>query len=128
LRLVAEVAFVKTVAAGESISYGHRFTCERDTRVATVPLGYADGVRRALGTAGGEVLIRGRRRPIVGVVTMDQCMVAVDDSVEAGDEVVLLGEQAGERVSADEWAARLGTIGYEVTCGIGPRVPRRYRR
>jgi alanine racemase len=95
--------------------------------VATLPIGYADGVPRRLSSTGGEVLIGERRRPIVGVVTMDQLMVDCgDDEVAAGDEAVLIGEQGGERITADEWADRLGTIAYEITCGIGARVPRRY--
>jgi alanine racemase len=127
LSLRSEVSFVKRVAEGEGISYGLRHTFERDTTVATVPIGYADGVRRRLGLLGQEVLIGGRRHPIVGVVTMDQLMVDCgDEEVALGDEVVLLGRQGDEVVTANEWAARLGTIGYEITCAIGPRVPRRY--
>jgi alanine racemase len=118
---------VKRVSAGEGISYGLHHTFERDATVATVPIGYADGVRRRLGLLGQEVLVGGRRRPIVGAVTMDQLMVDCgDDAVAVGDEVVLLGRQGDEEVLATEWAQRLGTIGYEITCAIGPRVPRRY--
>ena len=96
-------------------------------RVATVSAGYADGVPRNLGLTGGEVLIRGRRHPIAGVVTMDQLMVDVGDAaVEAGDEVVLIGRQDGEEITATDWAERLGTISYEVVTGIGARVPRTY--
>jgi alanine racemase len=127
LSLRARVGFVKRVAAGERISYGlrHRFTT--DTNVATLPIGYADGVPRRLATTGGEVLIHGRRRPIVGVVTMDQLMVDCgDDDVARGDEAVLIGTQEGEQITADEWARRLGTIAYEITCGVSGRVPRRY--
>jgi alanine racemase len=93
-----------------------------------VPVGYADGVVRSLGHAGQEVLIGGRRHPIAGTVTMDQLMVDVADhpDVQVGDEVVLLGEQGRERVTPDEWAARIGTISYEVVCAVGPRVERRY--
>ena len=126
MRLWSEVSFMKVVAAGEGVSYGLRHTFDEDTVVATVPIGYADGVRRNLGLAGGEVLIGGRRRPIVGVVTMDQLMVACDDTVHVGDEVVLIGEQGDERVTATEWADRLGTISYEIVCGISARVPREY--
>lgn len=128
VRLATEVAFVKPVAAGEGISYGLRHHVARATRVATLPIGYADGVFRALGTAGQEVLIGGHRHPMVGVVTMDQVMVDVgpESEVVPGDEVVLLGVQAGERVTPDEWAARLGTIAYEVVCALGARVERRY--
>jgi alanine racemase len=98
-----------------------------DTVVATVPIGYADGIRRRLSVVGAQVLLGGRRRDFAGVVTMDQ--ISLDcgsDEVAVGDEVVLLGEQGDERMTAEEWAALLGTIGYEVVCGIGPRVPRRY--
>ena len=131
------MSLVKDVAAGTSISYGWRHRFERGTRVATVPLGYADGVPRRLGTIvddgvarpGADVLIGGRRCPIVGVVTMDQFMVDVGDApVAAGDEVVLIGAQGGDRIRAEDWAARLGTIGYEIVCGIGGRVPRRHAR
>jgi alanine racemase len=129
LRLASEVAFVKPVAAGEGVSYGHRQRLATDTVLATVPIGYADGVFRALPLAGQEVLIGGRRRPMVGVVTMDQLMVdcGPDADVRRGDPVVLLGDQGDERISPDEWAARLGTIAYEVVCAIGARVARRYR-
>jgi len=129
LSLRAELAMVKRVAAGEGVSYGLRHRFERDTTVATVPIGYADGVPRRLSLMGGEVLVGGRRRPLVGVVTMDQLMVDCgDDDVDVGDEVVLIGEQGDERVTADEWAERLDTIAYEIVCGIGPRVPRHYHR
>jgi alanine racemase len=127
LSLVSRVSYVKRVAAGERISYGltHRFP--RDTTVATVPLGYGDGVPRRLANAPGLVLVGGRRRDIVGVVTMDQLMLDCgDDDVTVGDEVVLIGEQGGERVRAEDWAAHLGTIGYEIVCAISRRVPRTY--
>ena len=124
LRWHSTVSFVKQVRAGEKISYGHHHTFERDTVVATVPVGYADGLRRRLGLSGGALLVGGRRRPIVGVVTMDQLMVDCGDlPVRVGDAVELLGPT----LTAEDWAARLGTIAYEVVCGIGPRVPRRYR-
>ncbi len=129
MNLSSEVSFVKQVAAGEGISYGlsHRF--ESDTTVATVPVGYADGVRRDYGRAGGEVLIRGRRRRIVGVVTMDQLMVdcGFSSDVCASDEVVLIGSQGEESIRAEEVADRLDTIPYEVICDIGKRVRREYR-
>lgn len=135
LALRARVSFVKAVAAGSRISYGLRHTFERDTVVATVPIGYADGVPRRLSSTGGEVLIGGRRRRIVGVVTMDQLMVDCGplhegrDPVRPGDDVVLIGSQDGPdgriTIDAAEWADRLGTIGYEIVCGIGARVPRR---
>ena len=133
MSLRARVSYVKRVAAGSRISYGLRHVFERDTTVATVPIGYADGVPRRLFETGGEVLIGGRRRPVVGVITMDQLMVDCgDDSVEIGDEVVLIGSQDGpggrEIIRAEDWADRLGTIGYEIVCGIGGRVPRRHAR
>ncbi len=132
LALKARVAHVKRVAAGSAISYGQRHTFDHDTTVATVPIGYADGVPRRLWSTGGCVLIGGRRHPIVGVVTMDQLMVDVGSSpVAVGDEVVLLGEQNGpdglQRIRAEDWADQLDTIGYEIVCGIGSRVPRHTR-
>jgi alanine racemase len=128
LSLRARVSHVKTLEAGSRLSYGLRYRLARDARIATVPIGYADGVPRNLAATGGEVLIGGRRRPIAGTVTMDQLMIDVgDDAVEVGDEVVLLGVQGDQEVTAQEWAERLGTIPYEIVCGIGPRAPRRYR-
>jgi alanine racemase len=122
----ARVSHVQRVAAGEGISYGLRHTFERDTTVATLPLGYADGVPRRLFEVGGAVLVGGRRRPIVGVVTMDQLMVDCgNDPVEVGDAAVLLGRQGAQAISATEWAEALGTIPYEVVCGISARVDRR---
>jgi alanine racemase len=127
LSLRARVTSVQDHRAGTRVSYGLRYALPADGRVATVPVGYADGVPRNLGLAGGEVLIRGRRHPIAGAVTMDQLMVDVGDApVEVGEEVVLLGRQGDETITADEWAERLGTIAYEIVTGIGPRVPRRY--
>ena len=133
MSLEARVSFVKRVAAGSRISYGLRHTFERDTTVATVPIGYADGVPRRLFETGGEVLIGGRRRPIVGAVTMDQLMADCgDDTVAVGDQVVLIGSQDGpdgrRTIRAEDWADRLGTIGYEIVCAIGSRVPRRHAR
>jgi alanine racemase len=128
----AVVSYVKVVAAGERISYGLRHRFDADTIVATVPLGYADGVPRRWSEVGGEVLVGGRRRPVVGVVTMDQLMVdcgpAGGTAPEVGDEVMLIGGQGKAVLSADDWAERLGTIAYEIVCGIGPRVPRRYHQ
>jgi alanine racemase len=133
LTLRARVSHVKRVSAGSRVSYGLRHTFERDTNVATVPIGYADGVPRRLFAVGGEVLLGGRRRRIVGVVTMDQLMIDVgDDAVAVGDDVVLIGEQGGvdglHCIRAEEWADALGTIGYEIVCGISGRVPRRHAR
>lgn len=127
MSLHARVAHVKPVRAGDRISYGLRHRFDGNTNVATLPLGYADGVPRRLFEAGGEVLIGGRRRPIVGVVTMDQLMVDCGgDAVMIGDDAVLIGTQGSERVTAVEWADRLGTISYEVLCGLSARVARRY--
>ncbi len=130
LSLHARVSHVKPVVAGSHVSYGWRHRFERDTIVATLPIGYADGVPRRLGTLpdrpGADVLVGGSRRPIVGVVTMDQLMVDVGDApVRVGDEVVLIGSQGDERIRAEQWADRLGTIGYEIVCGVSARVPRR---
>jgi alanine racemase len=127
LSLTSRVVFVKPLPPGARVSYGLRYGLARASRVATVAAGYADGVPRNLGVTGGEVLIRGRRHPIAGLVTMDQLMVDVgDEPVERGDEVVLLGAQGGAQISATEWAERLGTIAYEIVTGIGARVTRIY--
>jgi alanine racemase len=129
MSLRSRVSFLKRVRAGTRISYGLRHTFPRPTTVATIPIGYADGVPRRLFETGGEVLVGGRRRPVVGVVTMDQLMVDVgDDPIVIGDEVVLLGSQGDERVTAEEWATRLGTIGYEIVCGVSRRIARSPRR
>lgn len=127
LSLKARVSLVRALAAGERVSYGRRYAVGvAGSVVATVPLGYADGVPRRLSAVGGEVLVGGRRRPIAGTVTMDQVMVDCGPGagVAVGDEVVLLGRQGSEEITAEEWAERLDTISYEVLCGIGPRVPR----
>jgi alanine racemase len=126
LSLKARVSHVRQLQAGERLSYGLRYQLDRDSLVATVPLGYADGVTRALSSTGGEVLIGGRRRPIAGTVTMDQILVdcGPGSEVAVGDEVVVLGRQGGEAITAWEWARRTGTIAYEVVCGISGRVPR----
>jgi alanine racemase len=127
LSLRARVTMVRRVAAGEGISYGLRHRVVADTTIATVPIGYADGVPRRLSAVGGQVLVGGRRRPIVGVVTMDQLMVDMgDDPVEVGDEVVLIGRQGDESIRAAEWAGLLGTIGYEIVCAISARIARHH--
>ena len=123
----ARVSHVKTVPAGERISYGLRYETARETRIATVPIGYADGVPRELAAHGGVALVRGCRCPIVGTVTMDQLMLDVGDlPVEVGDDVVLLGRQGDQEITAADWARALQTIAYTIVCGIGPRVPRVY--
>jgi alanine racemase len=126
MALKARVVAVRTLEPGERPSYGRLRPLPARSRVATVPIGYADGVPRALFGAGYEVLVGGVRRPLAGMVTMDQIVVDCgdDDSVQPGDEVVLLGTQGGQTITADDWAAMLGTISYEVVCGVGPRMPR----
>ena len=128
MELVSRVTAVRTVAPGESVSYGRHWWAAEPTRVATVAIGYADGIRRDSGTAGVEVLVRGHRCPVVGAVTMDQLMVAlapaVADEVAAGDEVVLIGCQGDDEITATEVARRLGTIAYEVLTSVSARVPR----
>jgi alanine racemase len=127
LSLRARVSFVRRLPAGERLSYGLRYRLAQDSTVATVPLGYADGVPRRLGEVGGEVLAGGRPRPIAGTVSMDQLLLDLgDDTVAAGDEVVLIGRQGEAEITAAQWADRLGTIPYEICCAIGDRVPRRY--
>ncbi len=137
LSVTSHVSHVKTLAAGTRLSYGLHYEIgggegqgsegQAEHRVATVPIGYADGVPRNLGLTGGEVLIRGRRCPIAGSVTMDQLMVDVAElEIEPGDEVVLLGSQGQNQITANDWAERLGVIGYEVTTRLGPRLPRKY--
>lgn len=124
----SKVSWVKRVAAGEGVSYGHHRRTAHDTVVATVPVGYADGLPRRWALAGGVALIGGRRCPILGVVTMDQVMVdcGPDADVARGDEVVFVGAQGAERIGAGEPAAAIGSIAYELLTGIGPRVARQY--
>jgi len=128
LRLVSAVSQVRRLAAGTPVSYGHRWAAPADGWLATVPIGYADGVPRLL-TGKAHVLIGGRRHPVAGTITMDQLMVwCADAPPEVGDEVVLLGAQHGPdgsaRIPVEEWAHAIGTITYEIVCGLGPRVPR----
>jgi alanine racemase len=127
MSLHARVSHVQRLAAGEGVSYGLRSKLKKSANIATLPLGYADGVPRRLWSVGGEVLIGGKRCPIVGVVTMDQLMVDCGDfEVKIGDQAVLLGAQGSETISANEIAIRLETIGYEIVCGFSARVPRVY--
>jgi alanine racemase len=124
LELASYVAAVKRTEPGETAGYGRRFVAERPTWLATIPIGYGDGVRRGL-TNRFDVLVGGRRVPAVGTVSMDNITADLGDApVEVGTEVVLLGARGEERILAEDWAATLGTINYEVTCGISPRVPR----
>jgi len=126
LSLRAQVTAVRELAAGERPSYGRLRPLAERSVVATVPVGYADGLPRALFAGGMEVLVGGRRRPLAGMVTMDQIVVDCGPAspVVPGDEVVLLGRQGDQEITAGEWADRMGTISYEVLTGIGPRVPR----
>jgi alanine racemase len=126
MTLVSYVAEAKEAQPGESAGYGRQFVAERPTRIGTVPIGYGDGVRRAL-TNNADVLVAGRRLPLIGTVSMDNITIDLGDSgAEPGAEAILIGAQGGERILAEEWARRLGTINYEVTCGISARVPRVY--
>jgi alanine racemase len=129
LSLKARVSAVRELDAGERPSYGRRRALPERGVVATVPIGYADGVPRRLFDTGSLVLVGGRRRPLAGTVTMDQLMVDCGPGalVAPGDEVVLIGRQGEEEIGAEDWARLLGTISYEVLCGIGPRLPRIYR-
>lgn len=127
MRIVSQVAYLQRLAAGARPSYGRRRPLPAEATVATIPMGYADGVPRRLAEAGGAVLIGGHRHPFAGSITMDQIVVDVGDHpVAVGDEAVLIGRQGGEEITADEWARRLGVLHYEVICGFGPRLPRRY--
>jgi alanine racemase len=126
LELRSYVADVKRFPAGTSAGYGRRWEAAVETSVGVVPLGYGDGVRRGL-TNNAEVLVRGRRMPLVGTVSMDNLTIDLgpDSEVEPGEEAVLIGPQGEDRILAEELAARLETINYEVTCAISARVPRR---
>ncbi|MGA2530142.1 MAG: alanine racemase [Acidimicrobiales bacterium] len=125
-----QVSYVRELGPGERTSYGLAYKLKERSDIATVPVGYADGVPRGLFEAGGELLVGGRRVPVAGAVTMDQLLVdcGPGSGVARGDEVVLIGSQGTETVSAQEWAERLGTISYEILCRIGPRLPRRHVR
>lgn len=129
LELRSHVSAVKPIAPGESAGYGRRFVATVPTHTATIPIGYGDGVRRGL-TNNADVLVRGERRPLVGTVSMDNVILDVGSPPAAavGDDAVLIGAQGAQRISAEEVAGRLGTINYEVTCGLLPRVPRVYHR
>lgn len=127
LRWKSLVSMVKTVVPGDRIGYGRTFIVEHPMTVATIPTGYADGYSRQLSNK-GFVLIKGERAPILGRVCMDQLMVDVTDipGVEMETEVILLGESGNEKITADDMAQMIGTIGYEVVCGISKRVNRVY--
>lgn len=130
LSLKARVSMLQRLDEASGVSYGRRRPLPAGTVVATVPIGYGDGVARRWFDVGGAVLIGGRRRALAGVVTMDQLLVDCGDdhTVAVDDEVVLIGKQGEAELSAMEWAERLGTIAYEITCAISARVPRVYLR
>jgi alanine racemase len=125
LAFKSQIAQVKTLPAGSFVSYGNTYQTTGEQRIAVIPVGYADGFRRAP-HHWGEVLVRGQRTPIVGRVCMDQTMIDVSaiPNARQGDEVVLIGEQGGERITAEDVAEKLGTINYEVVSEILARVPR----
>jgi alanine racemase len=129
LSLRSWVAAVRRFEPGDSAGYGRRWTAGEPTWVATVPIGYGDGWRRGLSN-NCDVLVRGRRHPVVGTVSMDNVTVSLgpETDVAVGDEVVLIGPQGDERILAEEVARRLDTINYEVTCALTPRVRRRHLR
>lgn len=127
LELKSVISHIKTVKAGATVSYGRKFTADRDIQIATVPIGYADGYSRAL-SGGGSMLVHGRRCRILGRVCMDQLMIDLGDmdDVKIGDIVTVIGTDGNESIYAGELAELLGTISYEVVCDIGARVPRVY--
>jgi alanine racemase len=127
MRWRTRIARLKALPAGHAVGYGATFHTARPSRIATLPLGYADGYDRGLSNR-GEVLVRGRRAPVVGRVSMDLVTIDVTDvpEAEAGDEVVLLGRQGRDEITVEELAAKLDTISYEVFCSVSARVPRVY--
>ena len=127
MRWTTRLARVQSVPAGTGVSYGHTFVTRRPSRLGTLPVGYADGLDRGLSNL-GEVLIRGRRAPMVGRVCMGLCVIDLTDIPQAqvGDETVLIGDQEQDLLTVDDMAMRCGRIPYELLCGIGQQVPRRY--
>lgn len=126
MQLTSRITFIKDVPEGTGISYGHSYRTKKQATIATIPLGYGDGISRLLSNK-LEVLVGGVRCPQVGRICMDQCMIDVSnvrDSVQLGDEVVIIGEQGNQKITADELAAKLGTINYEIVTAIAHRVPR----
>ena len=124
LSLETEIIHVKKIRGGEGVSYGATYRAEQDEWVATLPIGYADGMLRGL--QGQDVLVRGQRVPVVGRICMDQCMIRLSKELPVGEKVQLIGQQGGQRIFIDEWARRLETIPYEVPCILTKRVPRVY--
>ncbi|PIU42113.1 MAG: alanine racemase [Candidatus Omnitrophica bacterium CG07_land_8_20_14_0_80_42_15] len=128
LSLKTKIVYLKETPPGRSISYGRTYITERHTKIATLPIGYGDGYGRILSNK-GEVLVRGMRAPVVGKVTMDQTMINVGQikDVKIGDDVVLIGKQRDDTITAEELARLCSTIPYEIVCAIGSRVPRLYK-
>jgi alanine racemase len=128
MTLKTRIHFLKWVPIGAKISYGGTYTTKRESLIATLPIGYADGYSHHLSNH-GEVLIHGKRAPVVGKVCMDFIMVDVTDipRVSVGDEVILMGKQGREKITAEEIAEKINSISYEVFCLIGKRVPRIYK-
>lgn len=120
--LQTELIAVKQLQKGQSVGYGKQFTVNEPTYIGTIPIGYADGLIRKL--SGQEVLIDGKRAPIVGRICMDQCMILLPKAYNVGEKVTLIGTQQKEQITIDEWAEKLGTINYEIPCIITTRVPR----
>ena len=129
LSLTSYVAAVKAAQPGDSVGYGRRFVAERETMIATLPIGYADGIRRCLSN-NCEVIVGGRRHPLVGTVSMDNITLDLGPAtdVRVGDAATIIGREGDERQTAEELARRAGTISYEILCGITSRVPRSYHR
>lgn len=123
----SKIAQLKTIRSGESVGYGRTFTATRDTQIATVPIGYHDGLPRALSNI-GQFTVRGQRAPIVGRVSMDWTTVDVSEigDVAVGDDVTIIGKDGEQVIRAEDIARRTNTISYEITCGISPRVIRKY--
>ena len=123
------VAMVKEIEAGTTVSYGRTFTAANDMKIATIPIGYADGYTRRLSGNGARMIIKGAYVPVIGTICMDMCMVDVTGlDVKAGDAVTVIGKEGDKAVTVDEIAAKSGTINYEITCDISKRVPRVYVR
>jgi alanine racemase len=129
MSLRTSIVLLKTVPAGTPLGYGGTFVTERESRIATLGIGYADGFRRALSNL-GRVLVRGQFAPVVGRISMDLTLIDVTDvaGAEAGDEVILIGRQGDSSITAEEVAEEIQTISYEVTCAVSARVPRVYSR
>jgi alanine racemase len=124
LTLKTRVNALRRINRGESVSYGRKYFTDKETTIATIPIGYGDGYSRIL-TSKAECLIHGKRYPIVGTICMDECMIDIgEESVSLGDEVVLIGKQNDEEITVQHLASLMNTIPYEVTTMITARVPR----